>query len=110
MFAPILLNTIEGVRTIDPLYLDTARAYRISRRRRVTHVLLPAASGIAGRVQDFLHGRRQSLVTRTDLGHDDSYMGEMAVPSGYPLPAHACRPSRRFPNWFPRLLRGVASA
>jgi ABC-type nitrate/sulfonate/bicarbonate transport system permease component len=44
VFAPILLNTIEGVRTIDPLYLDTARAYRISKRRRVTHVLLPAAA------------------------------------------------------------------
>lgn len=44
VFAPILLNTIEGVRTIDPLYLDTARAYRISRLRRITHVILPAAS------------------------------------------------------------------
>jgi ABC-type nitrate/sulfonate/bicarbonate transport system permease component len=44
VFAPILLNTIEGVRTIDPLYVDTARAYRISRIRRITHVILPAAA------------------------------------------------------------------
>ena len=25
VFPPILLNTIDGVRSIDPLYLDTAR-------------------------------------------------------------------------------------
>ena len=26
---PILLNTIEGTRTVDPVQLDTARAYRL---------------------------------------------------------------------------------
>ena len=44
VFPPILLNTIDGVRSIDPLYLDTAKAYRISRTRRLTHVILPAAA------------------------------------------------------------------
>ncbi len=43
VFPPILLNTIDGVRSIDPLYLDTATAYRISRSRRLTHVILPSA-------------------------------------------------------------------
>lgn len=43
VFPPILLNTIEGVRSIDGLYLDTASAYRIGARRRWTHVILPAA-------------------------------------------------------------------
>jgi ABC-type nitrate/sulfonate/bicarbonate transport system permease component len=43
VFPPILLNTIEGVRSIDPLYLDTAKAYRISRFRQLTHVILPGA-------------------------------------------------------------------
>ena len=44
VFPPILLNTIDGVRSIEPLYLDTATAYRVSRRRRLTHVILPAAA------------------------------------------------------------------
>jgi ABC-type nitrate/sulfonate/bicarbonate transport system permease component len=44
VFPPILLNSIDGVRSIDPLYLDTARAFRISRIRRVTHVILPSAA------------------------------------------------------------------
>ena len=43
VFPPILLNTIDGVRSIDPLYLDTAQAFRISRARRLTHVILPSA-------------------------------------------------------------------
>jgi ABC-type nitrate/sulfonate/bicarbonate transport system permease component len=44
VFPPILLNTTEGVRSIDPLYLETASSYRISRVRRITHVILPAAA------------------------------------------------------------------
>ena len=44
VFPPILLNTIDGVRSIDPLYLDTARVLRITPRRRFTHVILPAAA------------------------------------------------------------------
>jgi ABC-type nitrate/sulfonate/bicarbonate transport system permease component len=44
VFPPILLNSIDGVRSIDPLYLDTANVFRISRFRRVTHVILPSAA------------------------------------------------------------------
>lgn len=44
VFPPILLNTIDGVRSIDPLYLDTAESFRIPRLRRVTHVILPSAA------------------------------------------------------------------
>jgi ABC-type nitrate/sulfonate/bicarbonate transport system permease component len=44
VFPPILLNTIEGVRAIDPQQFDTADVLQISRRRRITHVILPAAA------------------------------------------------------------------
>jgi ABC-type nitrate/sulfonate/bicarbonate transport system permease component len=44
VFPPILLNSVDGVRSIDPLYLDTARVLRIPRHRRITHVILPAAA------------------------------------------------------------------
>lgn len=39
---PILLNTIDGVREIEPMYLDTARVFGISRRRMLRSVILPA--------------------------------------------------------------------
>jgi ABC-type nitrate/sulfonate/bicarbonate transport system permease component len=41
---PILLNTIEGTRTVDPLQLDTAQAYRLPPHARIWHIVLPAAS------------------------------------------------------------------
>jgi ABC-type nitrate/sulfonate/bicarbonate transport system permease component len=41
---PILLNTVDGVHGIDPVLLDTARGYRISRWDRIRGVILPAAS------------------------------------------------------------------
>jgi len=41
---PVLLNTIEGVRTVDPLQLDTARAFRLPPLARLTRVILPAAT------------------------------------------------------------------
>jgi ABC-type nitrate/sulfonate/bicarbonate transport system permease component len=44
VFPPILLNSVDGVRSIDPLYLDTANVFRISRLRRITHVILPSAA------------------------------------------------------------------
>lgn len=40
---PVLLNTIEGVRTVDPMQIDTARAFRLPRTARLTRVILPAA-------------------------------------------------------------------
>lgn len=40
---PVLLNTVEGTRTVDPLQLDTASAFRLPRRARLWRVILPAA-------------------------------------------------------------------
>lgn len=41
---PILLNTIDGVRTIPSLQLDTGRIYGIGWRSRLTHIILPSAA------------------------------------------------------------------
>jgi ABC-type nitrate/sulfonate/bicarbonate transport system permease component len=40
---PILLNTVEGVRAVDPVLIDTARSYRIGRLGRLRYLTLPAA-------------------------------------------------------------------
>jgi ABC-type nitrate/sulfonate/bicarbonate transport system permease component len=41
---PVLLNTVEGVRAVDSIQIDTARAYGISGPARIGRVVLPAAS------------------------------------------------------------------
>jgi ABC-type nitrate/sulfonate/bicarbonate transport system permease component len=41
---PILLNTVEGVRSVDAVLSDTTRAYGIGGAARLRHLLLPAAS------------------------------------------------------------------
>jgi ABC-type nitrate/sulfonate/bicarbonate transport system permease component len=41
---PVLLNTIEGVRGIDPTLMETARSYGIPRRERLWRLVLPAAA------------------------------------------------------------------
>jgi len=41
---PVLLNTIDGVRGIDPTLRETARVYRIGALARLLSVVLPAAS------------------------------------------------------------------
>lgn len=41
---PVLLNTIDGVRGVDPQMLDMARSFGIGRWTQVTRVVLPAAS------------------------------------------------------------------
>jgi ABC-type nitrate/sulfonate/bicarbonate transport system permease component len=40
---PILLNTIEGVREVDAIQIETARAFSLPRRARLWHVVLPSA-------------------------------------------------------------------
>jgi ABC-type nitrate/sulfonate/bicarbonate transport system permease component len=40
----MLLNTIEGVRSIDPVLKDTCRVYRIHGLRRLFSLTLPAAA------------------------------------------------------------------
>ncbi len=44
VFPPILLNTIDGVRSVEQLHLDTASAYQIPRPQRVLRVILPSAA------------------------------------------------------------------
>ncbi|UOQ57384.1 ABC transporter permease [Leucobacter allii] len=41
---PVLINTIEGVRSVDLTQLDTARTYRLGGLRRLVSVVIPAAS------------------------------------------------------------------
>jgi ABC-type nitrate/sulfonate/bicarbonate transport system permease component len=41
---PILINTIDGVRSVDELQIDTARAYRIGALDRVGRIILPSAA------------------------------------------------------------------
>jgi ABC-type nitrate/sulfonate/bicarbonate transport system permease component len=40
---PVLLNTIDGVRSLDPTLVDTARAYGIPVNERIRRIVLPAA-------------------------------------------------------------------
>jgi NitT/TauT family transport system permease protein len=41
---PILINTLYGVRSVDPILIDSARTFRFSGWRRALRVILPAAS------------------------------------------------------------------
>ena len=41
---PILLNSIDGARAVDQLQLDSAAAFQIGRRGRITKVIFPAAA------------------------------------------------------------------
>lgn len=43
-FWPIFLNTIDGVRGIEPLLLDVSFVFRIGRIRRLFRIILPGAS------------------------------------------------------------------
>lgn len=40
---PVLINTIQGVRGVDPVLTDTAATFRCSRLRAIRSVVLPAA-------------------------------------------------------------------
>jgi ABC-type nitrate/sulfonate/bicarbonate transport system permease component len=40
---PILMNTVDGVRSVDPVQSDTARSFRTPRYRWIGSVVLPAA-------------------------------------------------------------------
>lgn len=40
---PILLNTIDGAATVDPVQLETARAFRMTRWERLALVIVPSA-------------------------------------------------------------------
>lgn len=40
---PVLLNTVDGVRAVEPVLLDVARTFRIGRWRRLFKIILPSA-------------------------------------------------------------------
>lgn len=52
---PVLLNTVEGVRAIDSVLIDTCRSYKIGGRRRLWHLVLRSAS------PQIVTGARQAL-------------------------------------------------
>jgi ABC-type nitrate/sulfonate/bicarbonate transport system permease component len=52
---PVLLNTIDGVRGIDPTLVDTARSYGLGRFERIRRIVLPAA------LPQIVAGMRNSL-------------------------------------------------
>ncbi|BBH68789.1 nitrate ABC transporter permease [Actinoplanes sp. OR16] len=52
---PILLNTVEGVRAVDSVVLETARSYRVTGVARITKVVLPSAG------PQIVTGLRQAL-------------------------------------------------
>ena len=52
---PVLLNTVEGVRSVDEVLLDTGRVYRITGWLRITRLVLPAAA------PQMMAGIRQAL-------------------------------------------------
>jgi len=41
---PVLLNTIDGVRSVEPLHLDTARVFEMDRGKVFFGIVLPSAS------------------------------------------------------------------
>ncbi|MEO3871974.1 ABC transporter permease [Nonomuraea sp. B12E4] len=40
---PVLLNTADGARSVEPLHLETCQAFRLSRAERLFRVVLPSA-------------------------------------------------------------------
>ena len=44
-FFPILLNTVAGVRSVDPVLVDTGRTFGLKRAQIVGRIVLPAAAG-----------------------------------------------------------------
>ena len=52
---PILLNTVEGVRAVDPVMIDACRAYGVRGLARVRRLVLPSAS------PQIMAGLRQAL-------------------------------------------------
>jgi ABC-type nitrate/sulfonate/bicarbonate transport system permease component len=52
---PVLLNTIDGTRGIDPTLVDTARSYGLGRLERIRRIVLPAA------LPQIVAGMRNSL-------------------------------------------------
>ena len=43
VFFPVLINTVQGVRGVDPVLVDTGRTFRCGRRALLLGIVLPAA-------------------------------------------------------------------
>ncbi|MGW0484038.1 ABC transporter permease [Nonomuraea sp. NPDC003214] len=41
---PVLINAADGARNVDPLHLDSAQVFKLSRTQRLLRVLLPSAA------------------------------------------------------------------
>jgi ABC-type nitrate/sulfonate/bicarbonate transport system permease component len=41
---PVLLNTIDGARHVDPVHVETARAFRLGPGQRLVRIILPSAA------------------------------------------------------------------
>jgi ABC-type nitrate/sulfonate/bicarbonate transport system permease component len=41
---PVLLNTIDGARSVHPLHVETARAFQLPAWQRLTRIILPSAA------------------------------------------------------------------
>jgi ABC-type nitrate/sulfonate/bicarbonate transport system permease component len=52
---PVLLNTIDGVRGIEPTLMETARSYGVTRREAIRRIVLPGA------LPQIMAGMRTSL-------------------------------------------------
>jgi len=76
---PILLNTIEGVRSTDSVMTETARSFALTRSERLRFLVLPAAS------PRIMAGVRQSLsialilMVISELGYSSSGLGFQIV-------------------------------
>lgn len=43
VFFPVLVNTVSGVRAVDPTIVDVGRTFQLGRTRILTHIVLPTA-------------------------------------------------------------------
>lgn len=73
---PVLLNTIEGVRAVDPVMRETARSYQLGRATRVVSLILPgAAPQIMTGVRQCLSVALILMVIAEMLGSSSSGLG-----------------------------------
>ncbi|HET9081579.1 MAG TPA: ABC transporter permease subunit [Trebonia sp.] len=90
---PLLLNAAAGAAAVDPLHLETAVAFRLSARRRLTAVIIPSAlPGIAAGLRLSLSAGLVLMVFSELAGATDGIGYELATAAGtFNLPLYwAC--------------------
>ena len=76
---PILLNTIEGVRSTDSVMTETARSFAVTPSERLRYLVLPAASPrIMAGVRQWL-SIALILMVISELGYSSSGLGYQIV-------------------------------